>query len=212
MINETTCNIYLTPNCLSYFNLLNMSLTPYKNEKALLQLIQEGNEQAFKNLFDTYRSRLFYYISRIVKSDEIAEELVMDVFLKIWLARKLITQIENFDGFLFRIAHNKTIDFLRSVSKDARLHELLWEEIQIAGSFHTDSLLLTHEYEGKIREAIVLLSPKQRKVYEMCRQQDCTHDQVANYLFISKSTVNNHLVNSQRFIRNYISKNLDLGF
>ena len=113
-----------------------MSATLNYNESNLLQLISEGDEQAFKNLFDTYRSRLFYYISRIVKSDQIAEELVMDVFLKIWVGRKLITQIENFDAFLFRIAHNKTIDFLRSVAKDARLHELLWEEIQKIGRAH----------------------------------------------------------------------------
>ena len=189
-----------------------MSAAPNCNEKSLLQQIAEGNEQAFKSLFDKYRSRLFYYISRIVKSDQIAEELVMDVFLKIWVGRKIVTQIENFDAFLFRIAHNKTIDFLRSVAKDARLHELLWEEIQIADTVHADSPLLIHEFEGKIREAIVLLSPQQRKVYEMCRQQDYTHDQVASLLHISKSTVNNHVVNSQRFIRNYISKSMDLGF
>lgn len=189
-----------------------MSETMYQNEKDLFQQIAVGNEHAFKCLFDTYRTRLFYYISQIVKSDQVAEELVMDVFLKIWLGRELITQIEHFDGFLFRIAHNKTIDFLRSVARDKRLHELLWEEIKIADTLHADSTLLIHEFEGKIREAIMLLSPQQRKVYEMCRQQDFTHDQVANLLYISKSTVNNHIVNSQRFIRNYISKSFDLGF
>lgn len=189
-----------------------MSETIDQSEKAFFQQIAEGNEQAFKSLFDTYRTRLFYYISRIVKSDQIAEELVMDVFLKIWLGRELITQIEHFDGFLFRIAHNKTIDFLRSVARDKRFHELLWEEIQIADTTQADSTLLIHEFEIKIREAIVLLSPQQRKVYEMCRQQNFTHDQVANLLYISKSTVNNHIVNSQRFIRNYISKSFDLGY
>lgn len=189
-----------------------MSATLNCNEKNLLQLIADGDEQAFKNLFDKYRSRLFHYIARIVKSEQIAEELVMDVFLKIWVGRNLITQIENFDGFLFRIAHNKTIDFLRSVAKDAKLHEMLWDEIQIADTVHADSPLLIQEFERKIREAIVLLSPQQKKVYELCRHQDFTHDQVASLLHISKSTVNNHIVNSQRFIRNYISKSFDLGF
>lgn len=188
-----------------------MSVTAFSNEQELFQQISEGNEQAFRGLFNSYRTRLFYYISKIVKSDQIAEELVMDVFIKVWLGRELITKIEHFDRFLFRIAHNKTIDFLRAAAKDTRLRELLWEEIQIADPKQADSTLLIQEYELKIREAINLLSPHQRRVYQMCRQQDFTHDQVASLLSISKATVNNHIVNSQRFIRNYITKSFDLG-
>lgn len=191
---------------------MNLSATAIYNEKALFQQIAEGNEKAFKIIFDTYRSRLFYYISRFVKSDRVAEELVMDVFMKIWLGRELVTQIENFDAFLFRVAHNKSIDFLRSAAKDARLHELLWDEIQIAASTQADTSLLVQEYEEKIREAIALLSPQRRKVYQLSRQNDLTHDQIANQLYISKSTVNNHIVEAQRFIRNYLSKNFDLAF
>ncbi|MBA2561605.1 MAG: hypothetical protein H0V14_01575 [Chitinophagaceae bacterium] len=86
-----------------------MSATTLYNEQVLFQQIAEGNEKAFKSLFDTYRSRLFYYISRFVKSDQVAEELVMDVFLKIWMGRELVKQIENFDAFLFRVAHNLQI-------------------------------------------------------------------------------------------------------
>lgn len=188
-----------------------MSVLPYNSEYELLQQIAQGDEQAFKGLFNTYRRRLFCYISGIVKSDQVAEELVMDVFMKIWSGRELITQIEHFDSFLFRIAHNKTIDFLRSVSKDKKLYELLWDEIQIPDTVQADSMLLFQEYEVKVREAIGLLSPHQRKVYQMCRQEEYTHDQIAALLFISKSTVNNHIVNSQRFIRNYITKSFNLS-
>jgi RNA polymerase sigma-70 factor (family 1) len=181
------------------------------NDKLLLEQIAESDEQAFKVLFDTYRSRLFYYISRFVKSDAVAEELVMDVFMKIWVGRELVTQIENFDAFLFRIAHNKCIDFLRSAAKDARLHELLWDEIQVAATGQADTPLLTAEFEEKIREAIALLSPQRRKVYQLSRQQDLTHDEIAEQLNISKSTVNNHIVEAQRFIRNYLTKNFDIA-
>lgn len=180
--------------------------------KSLFQQIAEGDENAFKILFDTYRNRLFYYISKVVKSDQAAEELVMDVFIKIWMGRELVMQIEDFDAFLFRVAHNKTIDFFRSAAKDARLRELLRERIQIEETTQADTSLLVQEYEEKIREAIALLSPQRRKVYQLSRQQELSHDQIAMQLHISKSTVNNHIVESQRFIRNYLSKNFDLAY
>ena len=176
----------------------------------LLQLLAEGNEKAFKTLFDTYRNRLFYYISSFIKSEQVAEELVMDVFMKIWTGRELAAQINNFDAFLFRIAHNKSIDFLRSAAKDSRLKELLWEEIQVASGEQADTSLLIKEYEEKSREAISLLSPQRKKVYNLSREQDLAHDQIAEQLSISKATVNNHIVEARRFIRSYLSKNLDL--
>lgn len=181
------------------------------NEQELLQLLAEGNEKAFKTLFDTYRNRLFYYISRFIKSEQVAEELVMDVFMKIWMGKELASQINNFDAFLFRIAHNKSVDFLRSAAKDSRLQELLWEEIQVASHERADTSMVAKEYEEKIREAISLLSPQRKKVYSLSREQDLTHDQIAQQLSISKATVNNHIVEAQRFIRNYLSKNFDLG-
>ena len=180
------------------------------NDQELLQLLAVGNEKAFKTLFDTYRNRLFYYISRFIKSEQVAEELVIDVFMKIWMGRELAAQINNFDAFLFRIAHNKSIDFLRSVAKDYRLKELLWEEIQVASGEQADTSMLTKEYEEKSREAISLLSPQRKKVYNLSREQDLAHDQIAEQLSISKATVNNHIVEARRFIRSYLSKNLDL--
>ncbi|MCH5686059.1 hypothetical protein LWM68_18475 [Niabella sp. W65] len=81
-------------------------------ENYLLQTqVSQGDQQAFRTLFDGYHPRLFQYIFNLVKSKEVAEELVMDVFLKLWLSREMMGAIENLDGFLFKIAYNKSIDF-----------------------------------------------------------------------------------------------------
>jgi RNA polymerase sigma factor (sigma-70 family) len=137
---------------------------------------------------------------------------VMDVFLKIWLGRDLITQIEKFDAFLFRVAHNKSIDFLRSVARDPKFKDLLWENIQLTNNVQSDSSILIQEYEAKLREAVSLLSPQRKKVYQLSRDQDMTHDQIAAQLNLSKHTINNHIVEAQRFIRTYLSKNFDIAF
>ena len=180
-------------------------------EKQLLLQIASGSEQAFRTLFDSHSRRLYAYVFSLVKSSQIAEELVMDVFIKLWLGRDLLTQVENFDGFLFRVAHNKTIDFLRSAAKDSRLKELLWEQIQTASDLLSDTPLIHHEYEAKIREAIELMPPQRKKIYKLSTEQELTHDQIASQLNISKSTVNNHLVEARRFIRYYLVNKLDIA-
>ncbi|MBL7736447.1 MAG: RNA polymerase sigma-70 factor [Chitinophagaceae bacterium] len=187
-----------------------MTLQTIHTDKELLLQVSKGNEIAFKALFDKYRQRLFYYISHFIKSNQVAEELVMDVFMKIWTGRSAALRITDFDAFLFRIAHNKSIDFLRSAANDEHLRAFLWEEIQLISGERADSAILASEFEQKIREAIGLLSPQRRKVYLLRREQDFTHDQIAEQLGISKATVNNHVVEAQRFIRSYLSKNMEI--
>lgn len=177
----------------------------------LLQQIAEGHEKAFRVLFDSYHKKLFHYIVGITKSNQVAEELVMDVFMKIWQGREMVNQIENFNAFLFRVAYNKSIDFLRSASKDPQLKDLLCDQIQLTASdSSSDRNILMHEFEAKVREAIQLLTPQRKRVYELSRQQEMNHDQIASHLQISKNTVNNHIVQAEYFIRSYLSKNMDL--
>ena len=188
-----------------------MPLQTLYNEQQTLQQVAAGDEKAFQTLFHEYRGRLFYYISRFIKSEQVAEELVLDVFMKIWLGKELISEIQHFDSFLFRIAHNKSIDFLRSAANDSRLKELLWEEIQVHAAERPDMQMQVREFESKLRTAIDLLPPQSRKVYTLSREQDLTHDQIAARLQISKATVNNHIVMARRFIRTYLSREMDLA-
>ncbi len=181
-------------------------------ETKLLEQLSNGDEQAFESFFTAYYNRLFQYIFGFTKSRQVTEELVMDVFLKIWLGRSILPEINHFDSFLFRVAHNKSIDFLRAVARDPSFKDLLWDQIQFANNDQSDSKLMTQEYEKKLREAISLLSPQRKKVYQMSREEDMNHDQIAAKLNLSRHTVNNHIVEAQRFIRNYLSKNLDLTY
>lgn len=187
-------------------------LDPQKSDKELLAQVALGNEEAFECLFARYHSRLFQYTSMFIKSPQIAEEVVMDVFLKIWLARDMIGEIEHFNSFLFRMAHNKAIDFLRMVAKMPDFKELLWDTMQIPASDDADALVLRAEFEGKVRQAMSCMSEQRRKVFEMSRDQDLSHEQIAGRLGVSKNTVNSHIVEAKRFIREYLSKNLDIAY
>jgi RNA polymerase sigma-70 factor (ECF subfamily) len=90
------------------------------------------------------------------------------------------------------------------------LKTLFWEGIHVASGERADTAVLLEEYEEKLRQAIALLSPQRRRIYHLRREQDFTHDQIAAQLGISKATVNNHIVEAQRFIRTYLVKNMEL--
>lgn len=164
-----------------------------------------------KQLFVQYRNRLFYYIARFTKSELVAEELVMDVFMKIWSGRELLTQVDNFDAFLFRIARNKSIDFLRSAAGNTRFQELLLEQLDLVSTDYADTALLTREYEEKVREAVMLLSPQRRKVYTLRHEQHLSQAEIAAQLNLSRHTVNNHIVEAQRLVLKHVASSMDLA-
>ena len=180
------------------------------NDALLRSKASQGDEEAFRALFDRYHGRLYQYIFKIIKSKEAAEEITMDVFLKLWLSRDMMTEIQNMDGFLFRVAYNKSIDFFRAASKDQQFTELIWDKIQTPSHTESDAPLLMREYEAKLREAIDLLPPQRKKIFNLSREEGLTHSQIAEELGISKNTVANTIVEARQFIKAHLSKNLDL--
>jgi RNA polymerase sigma-70 factor (ECF subfamily) len=88
-----------------------VSATPYYDEKELLEQVAQGNEWAFNILFERHWDHLYNYMKRLTKSHEVAEEIVVDVFLKLWTGRELVPGIHNMDAFLFRVAQNKAMNF-----------------------------------------------------------------------------------------------------
>jgi RNA polymerase sigma-70 factor (ECF subfamily) len=179
-------------------------------EKTVLRHVARHDEKAFKALFEAYQSRLYHYIIGIVKSKETAEEMVIDVFLKIWQQREMLVQVERFDAFLFRIAFNQSVDFLRRASRDPKVKDIIWQDIQVAGGASPDEPVLVKEYEVKLKEAIGLLPPKRQLIFRMSREKNFSHSDIAEKLQLSKYTVSNHITESLRFIRAYLANFLVL--
>lgn len=182
------------------------------NDNTLLLLkISNGDQVAFALLFERYRNQLFTYLFKITKSAETSEEIVLDVFLKIWHGKELIPQIENFNAFLYRVAHNKAIDFLRTLKQNPLLQHQVWDSIQERLSDEdADKQLLYKNSEAIINKAVDQLSPQRQKVFYLHHHQGYSNTEIAEHLGLSKNTVRNHLFASLEFIRKFLSDNLEL--
>ena len=95
------------------------------NEFQVLSQIREGNEKAFEALFDIYKDKIYAFSYKILKSKDLADDMVMEVFVKIWEGRLSIQPGLAFQAYLFRITKNHIIDFLNKAAIDSRIQRQL---------------------------------------------------------------------------------------
>lgn len=173
------------------------------NGNELIIRVVQGDEIAFEQLFRQYKDKLYSFILHLSGSATIAEDVLQDVFLKIWRDRNQLTNIDNFNAYLYRMAQNTAINVLRRQSREA----LLLNEVQRLApeGVQGDELLAAKEVRTALQQAINNLPPQQRKVYQLGKEQGLTYEQIAFTLGITTSTVRNHMVQALRSIREYIA-------
>lgn len=172
------------------------------DDKTLLTGISKGNEQSFGLFFERYRDRLFTFIFNITKSKEVSEEVVLDVFLKVWHARETAGEIKNAEAFMHCIARNKALDFLRTAKRNPSQQDIIWETMQETTA-PDDKLIFNHTV-SKINLAISQLPPQRQKVFDLHHNHDLNNEEIARKLSLSRNTVRNHLAASIQFIRHFL--------
>ncbi|SKC96393.1 RNA polymerase sigma-70 factor, ECF subfamily [Chitinophaga ginsengisegetis] len=177
------------------------------NETELLTKIAAGDEAAFKQLFEHHRKKLYQYVLAVTKSREVAEEIVIDVFLKLWTGRELITHIQHMDAFLFKVAYNKAMDFFKLAAKNAKLQKLVSEQMAAHQEQSADYSLLNNECREILNNAYKQLSPQRRLMITLSREKGMTHEEIATELNLSRNTVKNTITDSLKIIKQYLLNN-----
>jgi RNA polymerase sigma-70 factor (family 1) len=176
-------------------------------ERELLLRTSEGDREAFSELFRSHWVHLFNYVKKITKSPEIAEEIVSDVFLKIWTNREYMKDVQSIDAFLMTIARNKAIDFFRLTVKNSKLKEAIAKEMEGRTERGADYLLLDKETKEILQKAIGQLSPQRRLVFMMSKEEGLSHTEIAQRMNLSHQTVKNTLTAALTSIKEYLKEN-----
>lgn len=185
-----------------------MALTPVKNEADLLSLVAKGDQRAFTELFDAYYKPLGEYVFKLTESIEVTEEIVQDVFIKIWLKKEILLQLDNFSYYLFILSKNQTLNHLRKKAND-EVRQLEWLKQFEEETYTPDHLPVIEEYRILMDQAIEKLPPQQKKVYKLSREERLKHEEIAKILNISPETVKKHIKLALRFIKNELSSQND---
>lgn len=181
------------------------------NEPVLLQKIANGDWEAYTELFNHYLPKLSQYISPFTAhSKQDTEEVIQEVFLKIWEKKESLVVIRCFDGYLFKMAKNKLTDILLGQKALQTKHNGYALLKPTAHSEPEQSLLYTEYYEAA-RVAIDSLSPKLKTVFLMSTEEDLALDEIASTLSIPKETVKKRLYLASTSIRNYLYSSAGLA-
>jgi len=173
---------------------------PLHNEPQLLQQVTHGDEQAFTDLFNAYRDKLFSFVYDITGSETKAEDTVQEIFLRIWQQRSGLSDVHNFNAYIFRMCRNYAIDQLRKLSRETLLRSSLLEpDTLMEGS--AEEALLKKEVLQKLREAVAQLPAQQQRVFELHKERGLKMQEIAQELNLSLSTVQNHLFRAVGNIR-----------
>jgi RNA polymerase sigma-70 factor (ECF subfamily) len=177
--------------------------TTIYEERALLGRIAGGDEAAFRQLFHSYNKVLQPFVFKLTRSQDAAEEVLQEVFLKIWLHREKLTGVENPKAYIVRIVSNECLDYLQASAKNDRLVEALRRSP--APDYPCPEQSLSYrETERRIHDAIDQLPLARRQIYRMSREQYKRIPEIANELNLSNSTVKNQLVKALKSIRLHI--------
>ncbi len=182
-----------------------------KSNSELILLIQKDDPVAFYNLYERYCRRLFGFVLRYIKQKEDAEEIVQEVFVKIWESRIKIDAYSSFESFLFTIAYNATISLLRKRTNEKKYME------HLLALQHPDDLpdlideIHFNELSDRVQVLLNELTPRQKEIYQLSREEGLSHDEIAKKLDISVNTVKKHMANTLAFLKSQIDSNLTIN-
>jgi len=176
------------------------------DERITLAAVAGGDEKAFRTLVDAYWSRVYFNTLTLVKSPAVAQDLTQEIFLKIWLQRERLTEVESFKNYIYVVGRNQVIAALRKkIIETANTDMSMLREDMLA----PDAQLEGKDAYRLLLEGVERLTPQQKIIFKMSRLEGLSHEQIAQKLGLSRNTVKVHMVMALNFLRGWLR---DLGY
>ena len=172
----------------------------HTDEKELFLQVAEGDENAFRALYQLYGKLLFPFLVRLTGSGDTADEIIQEVFLRVWFSRDKLPEVDFPRAYLFRIASNRAHEWLK---KDSQMVQVDLQQLdgQAAQPDMAEAALTLKAMKIVVKQAIAELPPQRMHIYRLSREQGMKPARIATELNLSVSTVKNTLVVATKFIR-----------
>lgn len=181
-----------------------MAIQLHKESEWVLGL-KEGSQDAFQHIFNEYAKRIFAFAKGYLKSNEEAEEVVQEVFIKVWKARASINTELSFKSYLFKISYNYVRElFLKKARENNYKHEIL--DFAIDFDNRTEERIDYLSLLELVEKIIEKLPPRQKEIITLQKKQGLPTKEIAEMLDISPRTVEKHLSEALKFLKNELSE------
>lgn len=183
-----------------------MEYSPPYNERDLLQQVAQGDEAAFGRLMQQYTNLLASHIFRLTHSREQTEEIVQDVFLRIWQVREGLMDVQNFRTYLYVISRNQALNAIRSLIREKQRLEKWQRTMDQSGEYEPDT---TDDLRYSLLEkAIAQVPPQQQQAWLLSRRQGLKYKEIARRMQLSEETVKKYIRYASLSISQYMESHL----
>ncbi|QGY44254.1 sigma-70 family RNA polymerase sigma factor [Maribellus comscasis] len=176
-----------------------MNLHSENNDNRLISLLQEGDKKAFRLLFEKYSSRLYQFAIKYLRDKEDTEDLLNEVFLKIWENRHSLKTNTVFQSYLFTIAYNNIRQRFLKKSREEKYIRIFAEEY-IFDSANKEEQFDYLLFLKKLDEIIDLLPPRRKEIFILSFKKELKNKVIASQLELSEQFVKNQLSLARKFI------------
>jgi len=172
----------------------------------LIGRLKQSDKEAFNLLFYMYAEKLFKFSLTFFNEEAEAEEIVQEVFLKIWLKRKNITNPSTFNAYIYTMAKNMIFNNLKRNVYRKKYNSYLYAN-HAAHQNDTENEVLYEETKLRVEQALSKLPKKRREVFLLSRQEGLKNKEIAKQLDISIKTVETHMSLSLQYLRKVLRPN-----
>ncbi len=182
-----------------------MRISPEIQDQELVPFLREGSKDAFRILYDRYGAKIYRFALGYLKSEQDAEELVQDVFLKFWTKRDLLNASGNIRAYLYKVAVNSIYDFIRRKNLELAFQEFVngqpneddstWEEV------------VYNDLAAQLDQLMAQMPEQRRKIFKMSKEKGLSNDEIAESLGLSKRTVENQIYRGTAFLKEKLNHN-----
>lgn len=180
------------------------------NLETILADLANDDKHAFDELYRLYYPKLYVYSKSFLKIDSGIDDILQEVFVKVWMNRKNIKKVETYNAFLYTITKNTLLNEIRSRLKSEEFRTDLFYK-SVASEFITQEAVEYNDIRKQVDQLVLQLPEKRRKIYLMSREEGKPNAEIAAELGISVKTVEDHMTHSLRFLKDRL-RSLGLVF
>lgn len=178
------------------------------NLKTIVKRLAGDDKKALDELYNYYYPRLYAFAKKFLKVEDDINDILQDVFVKLWENRKNIKNVETFNAWIFTITKNTVISYFREKIKltefESRVREMATSE-----GYLTDTTAEYEDIKEKVGQLIEQLPEKRKQIFKLSREQGLSNKEIATEMGISVKTVEDHMMHAIRFLKNNL-KTLDI--
>lgn len=180
-----------------------------EEESKYISRIRKGDSKAFEFIYHRYKEKVYLFSLKIIKSPELAEEIVHDAFLKVWEKRAMLNPDQSFNAFIHTICKNLVLNSLKKAAHSKALSEEIKNSYWLMQSSQEDEIT-SEEYRSLLLSALDKLPNKRKIIFQSCKLEGKSYQEVAEQYQISKNAVKDHVVKAGKFIKEFVLSKAEL--